>query len=138
MESVILNRTGRWYLTVMNITVDSIVDSDIIGSKEIPRDKIIKFEDKYGIRTWTSGCYFYDEKTKSWHSSGMEIRQTKYSATYCRSDHLTAFGTGFFVVPSEIDFDYVFANASFEDNLTLYMAIIITLILYILLSTWAR
>ncbi len=41
------------------------------------------------------------------------------------------------MVPNSIDFDYIFANASFTDNITIYMAIIITFTLYILLLIWA-
>ena len=51
---------------------------------------------------------------------------------------MTSFGGGFFVVPNEIDFDYIFAHASFEDNLTIYMTILVTLTLYILILIWAR
>lgn len=57
--------------------------------------------------------------------------------TQCRTHHLTAFAAGFFVVPNPIDFDYIFAKASFEDNITIYMTVIITLSLYLLLLIWA-
>lgn len=51
---------------------------------------------------------------------------------------MTAFGAGLFIVPNSIDFNYIFAHASFEDNLTIYMTMIITLTLWILILIWAR
>lgn len=136
-ENKILNRTGRWYLTVMNLT--KLMSEDLLANgTEIPREMIVKFARGYGLRTWTSGCYYYNERDKAWVADGMEIRESRYGATYCRANHLTSFGTGFFVVPNLIDFDYVFANASFEDNLTIYIVIIITMIFYLILSMWSR
>lgn len=41
-------------------------------------------------------------------------------------------------MPNSIDFSYVFANAGFSDNVTIYMTIVITLLLYTLLMVWAR
>jgi len=41
------------------------------------------------------------------------------------------------VVPNTIDFDYVFANASFADNITIYMCLIVTMTIYICLLIWA-
>lgn len=37
-----------------------------------------------------------------------------------------------------IDFDYVFDNADFEDNLTIYLTVIVSFVLYLLLMIWAR
>ncbi len=50
---------------------------------------------------------------------------------------MTSFGSGFFNKPNTIDFDFIFAEASFEDNLTIYLTIIISLILWLSLSIWA-
>ncbi len=52
--------------------------------------------------------------------------------------HLSTFGAGFFVMPNTIDFNYVFANAGFTDNLTIYVTLIVTVVLYIILMIWAR
>ncbi len=69
----------------------------------------------------------------------MQVRPgtATYQATFCSSDHLTGFAGGFFVVPNTVDFEFIFANASFEDNLTIYLCIIITMILYLILTCWA-
>ena len=51
---------------------------------------------------------------------------------------VTSFGSGFFVMPNSIDFSYVFANAGFADNVTIYLTIAITICLYVVLLVWAR
>ena len=45
---------------------------------------------------------------------------------------------GVFVLPNTIDFNYVFAAASFDDNLTIYLTVIFSLLLYFVLLIWAR
>lgn len=52
--------------------------------------------------------------------------------------HLTSFGGGFFVKPNMVDFAYVFANAGFQDNITIYLTLIITVAFYIVVVLWAR
>ena len=58
--------------------------------------------------------------------------------TYCYCDHLTSFGSGFAVQPNAIDFAFVFANADFLSNPTLYITEIVIAVLYIVLFIWAR
>lgn len=55
----------------------------------------------------------------------------------CGSDHLTSFATGFVPEVNTIDFDFVFAHASFEDNLTIYFCLIICFTIYIIGMIWA-
>jgi hypothetical protein len=61
------------------------------------------------------------------------------SAKYlrCETNHLTPFAAGLFVPPNAIEFDYVFANASFENNLSIYVALCVILITYALLTLFA-
>ncbi|KAK4300612.1 hypothetical protein Pmani_027195 [Petrolisthes manimaculis] len=58
--------------------------------------------------------------------------------TTCACNHLTSFGSGFFVALNAIDFSYVFANAGFLDNLTIYLTLIISLALYFIGLVYAR
>ena len=58
--------------------------------------------------------------------------------TYCYCDHLTSFGSGFAVQPNAIDFAFVFSNADFLSNPTLYITEIFIGVLYIVLFIWAR
>lgn len=59
---------------------------------------------------------------------------TDFEFTNCRSNHLTEFAGGFLVMPPAIDFNYVFANSSFDKNPTIYLTVIITSCVYIFLA----
>ena len=65
------------------------------------------------------------------------MSNTTKTLSGCGTDHLTSFGSGFFPEPNTIDFDFIFAHASFEDNLTIYLCLIITFTLYLLALIWA-
>lgn len=41
-------------------------------------------------------------------------------------------------MPNSVDFSYVFANAGFADNVTIYMTILVTMVTYLCLLIWAR
>jgi polycystin 1L2 len=63
---------------------------------------------------------------------------TNYNETECFSTHLTTFAGGFLVLPSPINWNYVFANADFNKNKTIYLTVICISILYFLLIIYAR
>lgn len=63
---------------------------------------------------------------------------TNYEQTQCFSTHLTTFAGGFLPIPVTINWKYVFANASFLQNKTLYMTVISIVVLYIILIIIAR
>ena len=44
-----------------------------------------------------------------------QVTDANHKATMCSCNHLTSFGSGFFVMPNAIDFGYVFANAGMQD-----------------------
>ena len=93
----------------------------------------------YWLRIYTSGCYYMDPLTFEWSTYGMEIlADTNLTHTHCVSNHLTTFAGGFLVLPNAINFNKVWANASFLQNPVIYSAVICLVSLYILLSIWAR
>jgi len=51
---------------------------------------------------------------------------------------LTEFAGGMVVLPSSINFNNVWANASFTQNMTIYLTVIIVCSLYILMFVWCR
>ena len=55
----------------------------------------------------------------------------------CGTNHLSSFGSAWFPEVNTIDFDFVFAHTSFDDNMTVYLLVIITFIVYILAMIWA-
>jgi hypothetical protein len=88
---------------------------------------------------YTSGCYFIDQSTGKWSSYGLEvISDTSISFTHCRSNHLTTFASGFDILPSLINFNYVFENSSFGQNKTIYLTVLIIFAIYILFLIWGR
>ena len=101
--------------------------------------KMSNFSQDFSIRIFTSGCYYYDEKTGKWSSDGVEtIEDTNMYYTHCIAEHLTTFAGGFVVLPAEINFEKVWANASFAQNPTIYVTVIVLSSLFILLAVWAR
>jgi len=72
-------------------------------------------------------------------SYGMEVLETtNITDTHCVSNHLTSFAGGWMVLPPQINFEYVLANASFLKNPTIYITVIVLICLYILLAIWSR
>ena len=97
------------------------------------------FSDDFSLRIYLSGCYYIDETTNNWISDGMEIlSDTNVTHTHCLSSHLTTFAGGFIVLPTAINFDYVWSHASFAQNPVIYSTVITLVSLYVLLGVWAK
>jgi hypothetical protein len=101
--------------------------------------KNASFLSDFSMRVFTSGCYYMDVKSGKWMSYGMEVLETtNITHTHCVSNHLTSFAGGWMVLPPQINFEYVLANASFLKNPTIYITVIVLVCLYILLAIWSR
>jgi hypothetical protein len=99
----------------------------------------VNFTSDFLVRAYTSGCYYYDVNTGKWQSDGMEIYEdSDLTKTHCSSNHLTAFAGGLVVLPQTINFQHVFANASFTKNPFIYLTIIVVTCIYILFAFWAK
>lgn len=154
-NEIIKNRTGFFYVGVVEVDKDKLAESEesyildeiIVNDNEnynytitnytIP-GALREYTTNYSMKIFTSGCYFYNYHRKIWSAEGCVVESANYAMTHCKCNHLTSFGSGFFVMPNSIDFSYVFANAGFSDNVTIYMTIVITLTLYALLLVWAK
>jgi polycystin 1L2 len=69
----------------------------------------------------------------------MEVLSTTNTTyTQCISNHLTEFASGWIVVPNEINFNYVWSNASFTQNITIYITVIVISTIYFILMIWAQ
>ena len=96
------------------------------------------FTSNYELRVYTSGCYYLDANNH-WEADGLKVGPTtNHYQTQCYSTHLTAFAGGFLVLPSPINWNYVFTHADFNRNKTVYITVICVCILYILLIIYAR
>ena len=139
---MVANRRGRWFVGVMafkseadlaqikanqsceeNGIEDEMLDSDF-GTKT------------YKLHSFISGCYFLNPKD-AWVSDGMSIDNVTEQLSGCMTSHLTSFATGFFPMANTLDFKFVFAAASFQDNLTINMLLIITMATYLAVMIWA-
>ena len=112
------------------------------SNRSLTKPPVIKeqseFTADYQIRVFISGCYYLD-KHNYWRVRGLHIGpKTNEQHTQCYSSHLTPFAGGFRVVPKWIQFNYVFSNADFHKNKTIYLTVIIVCILYLLLMIYAR
>ena len=63
---------------------------------------------------------------------------TNHHQTQCFSTHLTTFAGGFVVLPEPVNWNYVFANADFMKNKTIYFTVICVSIIYLILMIYAR
>lgn len=96
------------------------------------------FTETVSVRVIQSGCYYIDEVTGAYSSYGMEVLESSNTTmTQCISSHLTQFAGGFITVPNGINFNDVWANAGFLQNLTIYLTIIIMTTLYFVFLIYA-
>jgi polycystin 1L2 len=117
--------------------------SDTNASKRLEKLPIVKttfnFTSNFMIRSYTSGCYYFDVLTGKWSSSEMDVYEdTNLVMTHCSSNHLTSFAAGLVLSPSIINFRYEFANYSLNRNPFIYASMILIGCIYILFALWAH
>ena len=101
--------------------------------------KALNNTSNFWLRIFAAGCYYTNPITFEWLSDGMEIlSDTNVTHTHCITNHLTTFAGGFIVLPPAIEFNNVWAHASFLDNPVIYSTVIALVSVYILLAIWAR
>ena len=93
----------------------------------------------FKIRSYTSGCYFYDINTGKWSSRGVDIhKDTNLKQIHCLTSHLTSFAASLVYAPSTINFQYASSNPSFILNPTIYTTIIVFAVAYVFFAIWSR
>ena len=99
----------------------------------------INFSSDFMVRSYSSGCYYYDLNTGKWNSDGMDIYEdTNLEQTHCMSNHLTLFAGGLVLIPSSINYQYVLVNSSFSKNTIIYTSVIFITCVYILFAIWSH
>ena len=97
------------------------------------------FTSDFMLRSYSSGCYYYDVLTGKWSSYGMDIYEdTNLKQTHCSTNHLTMFAGGLVLLPSTIDFKYAFSNPSPLINPLIYSTILLVTCFYIVFGLWAK
>ncbi|XP_064105654.1 uncharacterized protein LOC135215142 [Macrobrachium nipponense] len=141
LSSSFLNGTGRYFVGVGEFKEDfdpklmnDPVKNNVTGSV------VQVLTTNYKLRIITGGCYFLTKSNSTWMGDGLSVRvcYSDRKIVNCSSNHLTSFASGMFIMPNTIDFNYVFANMGFNDNLTIYLTIIISLSIFLLLLVYAR
>jgi hypothetical protein len=116
---------------------DFCVSNNLIINPPITNERF-NFTSNYQLRIYTSGCYYLDSNNQ-WQSDGLVVGPlTNHEITQCFSTHLTTFAGGFIVLPAPINWNYVFANANFLRNKTIYLTVIGVCLIYIILMIYAR
>ena len=125
------NRTGKWFFGIFAVNDDDLLTSisqrsncagGIAQKSALSEDFRITH---YTLRIYSVACYYYNKRSEIWEGRGMTIVNTTNVKTACLTDHLTSFATGFVPEVNSIDFEFVFASASFQDNVTIYICLII-------------
>ena len=139
---MVANRRGRWFVGVMSfksegdlarIKANQSCEENGLGDEMLDGDF---GTETYKMHSFVSGCYFLNPKDV-WISRGLSIDNVTEKLSGCTSSHLTSFATGFLPMVNTIDFKFVFAARSFQDNLTINMLLIITLTTYLAVMIWA-
>ena len=133
------NRTGTWYAGVLAVNDEATLakvmgkrDCNAGGTGLAKSDLKQDFgSENYIFQTYTAACYFLNPKDV-WESSGTSVLNTTNVITGCSTNHLTSFASGFFPESNTIDFEFIFANSSFVDNLTINFFVILCFTLYII------
>jgi polycystin 1L2 len=99
----------------------------------------VNFTSDFMIRSYSSGCYYFDTNTGKWYSNGMDIYgDTNLEKIHCMSHHLTSFAGGLVVLPSTINFQYIFAETLLSKSLLAILILFIITCIYILFALWSR
>ena len=97
------------------------------------------FTSDFMLRSYSSGCYYFDTNTGKWYSNGIDVYEdTNLVQTHCMSNHLTSFAGGFVILPSKINIVYAFESAILAKSLLAIIILFIITLLYLLFATWSH
>ncbi|XP_033630305.1 uncharacterized protein LOC117292387 [Asterias rubens] len=149
-QSYIGNNTGTYYLGVIEIPQEPQRDNplvlfdDNLTPEELMHDilklrRVANFSSNYTLCVYVSGCVYFNNDTQEWTTDGVRIgpKSTK-DMTQCFSTHLTDFASTWIVPPAPLDFQFIFNNAGFLDNLTIYITTIAVYVLFFFIFIWSR
>ncbi|NWX98428.1 PK1L2 protein, partial [Nothoprocta ornata] len=92
------------------------------------------------VTCFASRCVFWDEHQGKWNSYGCHVGpKTNPRSTQCLCNHLTFFGSSFFVIPNAIDVSKtVELFGTFVDNPVVVTTVGCIFLVYVLVLIWAR
>ncbi|NXO04337.1 PK1L2 protein, partial [Rhinopomastus cyanomelas] len=92
------------------------------------------------VTCFASHCVFWDEHQGNWNSYGCQVGpKTNPRSTQCLCNHLTFFGSSFFVIPNTIDVGKTAQLfGTFVDNPVVVTTVGCIFLIYVLVVIWAR
>ncbi|NXU58239.1 PK1L2 protein, partial [Turnix velox] len=92
------------------------------------------------VTCFASHCVFWDEHQGNWNSYGCHVGpKTNPRSTQCLCNHLTLFGSSFFVIPNAIDVSKTAQLfGTFVDNPVVVTTVGCIILIYVLVVIWAR
>ncbi|KAF1405195.1 Polycystic kidney disease protein 1-like 2, partial [Spheniscus humboldti] len=116
---------GTYYFTVLQ---DMGLDSTVYDRLTI------------AVTCFASRCVFWDEHQGNWNSYGCHVGpKTNPRSTQCLCNHLTFFGSSFFIIPNAIDVSKTAQLfGTFVDNPVVVTTVGCIFLIYVLVVIWAR
>ncbi|NWU61307.1 PK1L2 protein, partial [Pterocles burchelli] len=92
------------------------------------------------VTCFASRCVFWDEHQGNWNSYGCHVGpKTNPRSTQCLCNHLTFFGSSFFVIPNAIDVSKTAQLfGTFVENPVVVTTVGCIFLIYVLVVIWAR
>uniref|UniRef100_A0A8C8ADQ3 Polycystic kidney disease protein 1-like 2 n=1 Tax=Otus sunia TaxID=257818 RepID=A0A8C8ADQ3_9STRI len=92
------------------------------------------------VTCFASRCVFWDEHQGNWNSYGCHVGpKTNSRSTQCLCNHLTFFGSSFFIIPNAIDVSRTAQLfGTFVDNPVVVTTVGCIFLIYVLVVIWAR
>ncbi|XP_031471197.1 polycystic kidney disease protein 1-like 2 [Phasianus colchicus] len=92
------------------------------------------------VTCFASRCVFWDEQQGNWNSYGCQVGpKTNSRSTQCLCNHLTFFGSSFFVIPNAVDISRTAQLfGTFVDNPVVVTTVGCIFLIYVLVVIWAR
>ncbi|NWU96850.1 PK1L2 protein, partial [Upupa epops] len=123
-EELIFGEGNYYFMVLQDMGVDSTVYEGLTVA----------------ITCFASHCVFWDEHQGNWNSYGCHVGpKTSPRSTQCLCNHLTFFGSSFFVIPNTIDVSKTAQLfGTFVDNPVVVSTVGCIFLIYVLVVIWAR
>ncbi|NXV60184.1 PK1L2 protein, partial [Molothrus ater] len=123
-EELIFGEGTYYFMVLQDMGMDSTVYSELT----------------INATCFASRCVFWDEHQGGWNSYGCHVGpKTNPSSTQCLCNHLTFFGSSFFVIPNAIDVSKTAQLfGTFVDNPVVVTTVGCIFLIYVLVVIWAR
>jgi hypothetical protein len=71
-NDAVANRTGRWIVTIITMN-EELNSTDLTGGKFDKSKLKSQFNGNFFLRTFHSGCYYFNRKQRAWVADGVKV-----------------------------------------------------------------